>query len=753
MTFPRTMKAAMGQTALMTFAMLGLFMAGIGSWGSATAGTAANVMLAFIAVATAAIVLLVAIEDQSPYIFVIFAALSVSAGIHIISSVTYVYTATPFPPQDIISRIAAQTIEIGMFGMLLFVAFRSHDDGHSRTSSFAHIVGLVALLLIVYAFFFHFIFPFLDTQGVQALGASTGVSGLVFFVLAARAIVRSASDFRRFDVRWLLASFSLFAMSCVPQIVSLFVPGILWYLGMHFQAGALALFMMAFAVPYQLEVGITPNRATVFAVAYCIHGYLPFVVTSLADTWLPGFRQVDFAIYIVAKAGEASFSIMMAFFIWSYSRRNPAWYHYPLIVLFMSWAFTETLLVVFWRGAEMATIGESHAPYIMMSIVLIVGLVMAIRWTLNPPDKPFSPIGRWILPRVVLVVLLLLVGFVLEGLVHMVDPTTVDSPLGGALLLGINLPAIFLFIIISLLLIKEIASGRMLPLFMVGMLALWIIPNILKGYSDSWTAGWWASEIVLLAALLVGPALLVELYFDTMTRAERLQESATLYSDLLIHDISNIHQAVTIALELLSVEGIESRMQEKALQDAKSGLSRADQLVRNVRNLGAIGRSASEPLRSFDVVVAAYQANHQIVMEMAPLEIDFKVDRKKGQCFVQANELLVDLFANLFRNSVKYSRFDRVIEVAIDSVQSGDKDLWEIRVADHGKGIAPERRENLFRRFMSGAEGTGLGLSVVYALTKLFGGDIRVESRVPDNYRLGTVFVIQLPAANAPKSS
>ena len=46
---------------------------------------------------------------------------------------------------------------------------------------------------------------------------------------------------------------------------------------------------------------------------------------------------------------------------------------------------------------------------------------------------------------------------------------------------------------------------------------------------------------------------------------------------------------------------------------------------------------------------------------------------------------------------------------------------------------------------MKGAEGLGLGLSVVLALVKSFGGHIEVEDRVSGDHTKGTVFIVDLP--------
>jgi len=57
----------------------------------------------------------------------------------------------------------------------------------------------------------------------------------------------------------------------------------------------------------------------------------------------------------------------------------------------------------------------------------------------------------------------------------------------------------------------------------------------------------------------------------------------------------------------------------------------------------------------------------------------------------------------------------------------------------------PERRRKLFKRYMTGASGSGLGLSVVHAITHMFGGDIKVSSRVESDYSKGTMFTLTFP--------
>ena len=61
------------------------------------------------------------------------------------------------------------------------------------------------------------------------------------------------------------------------------------------------------------------------------------------------------------------------------------------------------------------------------------------------------------------------------------------------------------------------------------------------------------------------------------------------------------------------------------------------------------------------------------------------------------------------------------------SVEPQDRGV-QVVVDDNGPGIAPERRESVFRPFESGAlGGTGLGLTIARDIARAHGGDILLE--------------------------
>lgn len=102
---------------------------------------------------------------------------------------------------------------------------------------------------------------------------------------------------------------------------------------------------------------------------------------------------------------------------------------------------------------------------------------------------------------------------------------------------------------------------------------------------------------------------------------------------------------------------------------------------------------------------------------------------------------LRQIINNLLSNAVKFTQHG---EITLSASYASSK--LTIKVADTGKGMAPEDRERIFQEFTrlpgaQGEEGFGLGLSIVSKLVTLLEGTIDVESRLGE----GSCFTIVLP--------
>ncbi|MEG7523737.1 MAG: ATP-binding protein [Chromatiales bacterium] len=114
--------------------------------------------------------------------------------------------------------------------------------------------------------------------------------------------------------------------------------------------------------------------------------------------------------------------------------------------------------------------------------------------------------------------------------------------------------------------------------------------------------------------------------------------------------------------------------------------------------------------------------------------IAFKRDPKTET--VWADKIrLKQILVNLMGNAVKFTQDGGTIGLDVQGKQADNS--IEFTVWDTGCGIAAEDLERLFKPFVQlddtfsrQHEGTGLGLNLVYRLTELHGGSIRVESEV-----------------------
>ena len=102
--------------------------------------------------------------------------------------------------------------------------------------------------------------------------------------------------------------------------------------------------------------------------------------------------------------------------------------------------------------------------------------------------------------------------------------------------------------------------------------------------------------------------------------------------------------------------------------------------------------------------------------------------------------LLERVVANLVENAMRWSPEDRPARVTAGRVH----DRVDLRVIDHGPGIAAGSREQVFQPFQRlgdrGGSGVGLGLAVARGFVRAMEGELLIED-TPDG---GTTAVVSL---------
>lgn len=175
----------------------------------------------------------------------------------------------------------------------------------------------------------------------------------------------------------------------------------------------------------------------------------------------------------------------------------------------------------------------------------------------------------------------------------------------------------------------------------------------------------------------------------------------------------------------------------------ESTIEESDGLIRTFDALLMIARAesgeAGEGMKTFD----AAEIVHGVSELYEPLAdekgLSLHVDAPGPAMIKGHRELVTQALANLIDNAIKYAPSqvgaDRTpTEIAVAASVEGDRVILTVR--DRGPGIPPADRSRVVERFVrleqSRSEpGSGLGLSLVAAVARLHGGELRLDDNAP----------------------
>ena len=239
---------------------------------------------------------------------------------------------------------------------------------------------------------------------------------------------------------------------------------------------------------------------------------------------------------------------------------------------------------------------------------------------------------------------------------------------------------------------------------------------------------------------------------ELLQKEIRSRREAELLQDILAHDIRNFNQISLTSAELLKTE-YPTEETLPLIEEILSATERSSNLIERAKNLGKIISQQEVKLypidlgeslrRSIDVVIKAYREK-AIIPSFA----------LKDRVFVEADEFLDEVFTNILSNSINYTESQDVpLEISVEEATASDenqieKRYYKIALTDQGRGIPDEAKARVFTRYLDTARGSGLGLSIVYALVvDRYLGKVHVKNRVEGDYRRGTVIEVWLPKA------
>ncbi|MFW9909256.1 MAG: sensor histidine kinase [Candidatus Thorarchaeota archaeon] len=724
----------------------GLFIIAYPAWGRSMAAVGFESLLAFLASLCIATAFLHQKKEQTRAALLFCAAFSYYAIIEFGGAIEAIFQPDSPLIQKTDAVLTLDLLELMIVGHLMLLAtmlISRHFEDAPRVRFYLGIAVLLLGSLIGHGIARFFILPSLNDESGIAAGFLFGISAILVLSVGTIITIRNWDSFYQISTLRLAGGLIFLTLSVIPTLLALINHSQIWTLSFCFQTVGFFTIYMALVVPYLRS--IAPNYRTADILAYSVSMIIiiPLILALIAELTWPYMLYTEANVYTIARIGSTAMSITLAVFTFTFAKNAGKDSLYPLVFIYALWV-TVGLSQLLLPGLFSISRIESLVPYIIGTFFSLPAFALSARWlTREESSINYSPMN-WVIFGLMtggLSIILAEFGrFLAVSYWGMADSTFY----GQSVLIGLSLFAIAELAYLSFLIFAKNKGKVTLDALSAGFLSLWIMPNLLKGIFAAWTTGWWLSEAVLLIGLFLAPSILGYLYLNSSFFAQQSEIQAKVYADLLAHDISNYHQIIMNAIELAQLAVTPEDVRDRVLNDAYITLEEADRLVRNVRKLGSIESLEKEDFIPMDLISAISETFELVSRFRDERQISLRLDSDSPNCFILANELLPDIFLNLLLNAIDYSN-GKPVEITIRSIDAGNQGFWQVCVSDNGPGIHPDKRSDLFTRFMKGAQGTGLGLSMVKALTELFDGDIRIEDRVPGNFNEGSSFILTFP--------
>jgi len=230
-------------------------------------------------------------------------------------------------------------------------------------------------------------------------------------------------------------------------------------------------------------------------------------------------------------------------------------------------------------------------------------------------------------------------------------------------------------------------------------------------------------------------------------------DMANFYKDLFAHDINNILNNIKFSGELISLDlnnPEKLKNMEDLLDIIKDQVNRGAKLISNVQKLSQLEEKENEiSIKSMEVCKVLKDAIQFTHKSFPTKNISIQIESIGKKLFVQANNLLLDVFENLLNNGVKFNDNPRIdILIKISKFQKKGIKYIKMEFMDNGMGITDDRKKLIFQKTYKkdiSVRGMGFGLSLVKKIMDSYNGEIWVEDNVIGDHTKGSNFIILIP--------
>lgn len=239
---------------------------------------------------------------------------------------------------------------------------------------------------------------------------------------------------------------------------------------------------------------------------------------------------------------------------------------------------------------------------------------------------------------------------------------------------------------------------------------------------------------------LVGMATTLNAMLD---RLEAIRLSQARFNADVAHEILNPIHGILLQADLSQQRPRTTDELARAMEHCRTLALRIQKLSEALLALSKAESAAEGAPATLDLEPIVEEASTQVEDLARARQVTLEVDSRSAVVLGNA-DLLHQVFVNLLANAIEYSPVGGHVEVVMAPAGA----CFVVRVTDHGRGIEPDRVDEVFERFFRGDPsrvtaigGHGLGLAICRSIMRGHHGDV-VFHPTPGG---GATFEVQFP--------